>query len=175
MKKLTEAETIMCAAAILSTGAEPKDVFIEPRKPNPDDCPKCGFGLSDEWPDGRRVCDDCDHEWFKASDSSANNDKQNTPASGLHEPNCSGFIGNSGFLLGDKVSVHRPPIRDLEYIGVVVGVSPFCAYWVKVKDEKSGKTYGWHYENLLLIDRSSSGAHPPRTNTERQRITIPLH
>lgn len=68
------------AAAILSTGTEPKDVLIESRKPNPNDCPKCGFGLSDEWPDGRRVCDDCDHEWFKAPDSSANNDKSNHPS-----------------------------------------------------------------------------------------------
>jgi hypothetical protein len=72
MKKLTQAETIMCAAAILSTGAEPEDVLIEPRKPSPNDCPKCGFGLSDEWPDGRRICDDCDHEWFKTPDSSEN-------------------------------------------------------------------------------------------------------
>jgi NADH pyrophosphatase NudC (nudix superfamily) len=55
-------------AAIISTGVEPEDVLIESRKPNQNDCPKCGFGLSDEWPDGRRVCDDCDHEWFKAPD-----------------------------------------------------------------------------------------------------------
>jgi predicted Zn-ribbon and HTH transcriptional regulator len=64
MKKLTKAETIMCAAAMISTSKEPEDVLIR----DPNDCPKCGFGLSDEWPDGRRVCDDCDHEWFKAPD-----------------------------------------------------------------------------------------------------------
>jgi hypothetical protein len=96
-------------------------------------------------------------------------DKLNAPASGLHEPTCSGFIGNSGFLLGDKVSVHRPPTRDLEYIGVVVGVSPFCAYWVKVKDEKSGKTYGWHYENLRLIDRpNAEHIHPEQTPKDNE-------
>jgi hypothetical protein len=98
-------------------------------------------------------------------------DIQSDPASGLHAPTCSGFIGNSGFLLGDKVSVHRPSIRDLEYIGVVVGVSPFCAYWVKVKDEKSGKTYGWHYENLRLIDRPNATVEAPPRRTPNQEPT----
>jgi hypothetical protein len=63
------------------------------------------------------------------------------------------FVGNSEFLIGDKVSVHRPPIRNPEYFGVVVGVSLFCANWIKVKDDESGKTHGWHYDNVRLISR----------------------
>ena len=73
MRKLTKSETLVCAAAILSGGMEPEDdVLIGNRPRNPNDCQKCGFGLSAEWSDGRRICDDCDHEWFKTPDSSDN-------------------------------------------------------------------------------------------------------
>jgi len=89
------------------------------------------------------------------------NDDENTRlSSDCQERLVRPFVGNSEFLIGDKVSVHRPPIRNPEYFGVVVGVSPFRADWIKVKDDESGKTYGWHYDNVRLISRTNSQAQP---------------
>lgn len=52
----------------------------EARQRDPNDCPKCGFGLSAEWPDGLRICDDCDHEWFKAPNPEANSPADRCPS-----------------------------------------------------------------------------------------------
>ena len=65
---------------------------------------------------------------------------------------CRQKLGNSEFLVGDIVSVHRPPIRDAEYVGTVVGNSSYCQDWIRVKDPL-GNVYGWHYHNVCLIDR----------------------
>lgn len=59
--------------------------------------------------------------------------------------------GDSPFSIGDRVACYRPPVKSPESFGTVIGGSPVCPEWVRVRPDGKQSHFAWHKHNLRRI------------------------